>query len=213
MKKGFFITFEGPEGSGKSTHCALLVKYLESKGCNALLTREPGGTPLAESVRSILLNPASTISPMAELLLYEASRAQHITETILPALKSGKIVLCDRFTDATLAYQGYGRNIDIGTIKKLNSIAAQKIKPDLTILLDVPAGKGLKLARNINKGYGTAGGGDRLEMEKLSFHRRVRNGYLSLAKNEPKRIKVIRVRKTVEETQKEIINIIDEELF
>lgn len=206
MKKGFFITFEGPEGSGKSTHCALLVKYLKSKGCDIVFTREPGGTKAAEAVRSILLNPANTISPIAELLLYEASRAQHISEIILPALKSGKIVICDRFTDATIAYQGYGRNIDINIIRQLNNIAAQEITPNLTILLDVPSAKGLKLARNINKGHGTSG--DRLEREKLSFHRRVRKGYLLLAKNEPERIKLVRTRKTVESTRREIIRIV-----
>src|ERR1700687_4628829 len=124
MRKGVFITFEGPEGSGKTTHIQLLAARLRAKGCRVLVTREPGGTALASGIRKLLLDGGDGLSPMAELFLYESDRAQHVHETLLPALRLGKTVLCDRYTDSTLAYQGFGRRLDMKTVKTLNAIAA-----------------------------------------------------------------------------------------
>ncbi|HBU68779.1 MAG TPA: dTMP kinase [Elusimicrobia bacterium] len=209
-KKGFFITFEGPEGGGKSTHCELLSRYLHGCGFSVVRTREPGGTKLAEDIRQVLLNPKNSITPLAELMLYEASRAQHTQELIIPALNNGKTVICDRYTDATLAYQGYGRKLDIPTIKKLNSIATCGISPDLTIVLDTPVERGLALARGIKKESFEAS--DRIERENFDFHRTVRAAYLKIAKLEPKRIKVVRTAETVEDTQDKIRQIVKKAL-
>ncbi|MDI6641065.1 MAG: dTMP kinase [Elusimicrobiota bacterium] len=201
--KGIFITFEGPDGSGKSTQVELLVNYLRLRGYDVVHTREPGGTSLAEFLRDVLLKVDANISPTTELLLYAASRAQHTSELIRPALKLGKIVLCERYTDATVAYQGYGRKINLKLVHQLNKIATDGLTPDLTILLDLPVEKGLK---RIKKGRIK----DRFEREELSFHRRVRSGYLSIAKLEPKRIKVISSLGSIENTHKKIIKIVAE---
>jgi len=195
MVKGIFITFEGPEGSGKSTHIQLLAAYLRSKGRRVVLTREPGGTALAAGIRKLLLEGSDDLSPMAELFLYEADRAQHVHETLAPALRKGKIVLCDRYTDSTLAYQGFGRGLEMQTVKALNAIAAGGLKPDLTILLDVPVERGLKQAKAKKNRH------DRLERAGLAFHKRVRAGFLKLAKQEPRRFRVIEQQKTIHETQ------------
>jgi dTMP kinase len=208
--KGIFVTFEGGEGCGKSTQSRLLYELLTNKGYKAVHTREPGGTKVSEAVRRILLDPENSVSPMAELFLYETARTQHITDVILPALKSGKIVICDRFTDATIAYQGYGRGLDIKVIKELNKIAACGLKPGLTVYLDITPEKGLFKARNIKKDFKKAC--DRLEGESLAFHKRVREGYLALAKAEPARIKVIKTRDTIEQTQKEIVRVVKNKL-
>lgn len=176
-----FITFEGVEGSGKSTQIRLLADKLERAGHKVLLTREPGGCPIADAIRQVLLDPKHrNMSPRAELLLYAAARAQHVEEIIRPALANGSIVLCDRFSDATLAYQGEGRGLDCGTIKTLNTMAAQDLKPDLTLLLDMPVEMGLTRAVNRNSQQ-TGAREDRFELESLQFHQRVRDGYLKLA--------------------------------
>src|SRR5882672_7607865 len=133
MPKGIFITFEGPEGSGKTTHIQLLAAYLRAHGRRVLVTREPGGTALAAGIRKLLLDGGDGLSPMAELFLYEADRAQHVHETLFPALRQGKIVLCDRYTDSTLAYQGYGRQLDMIAVKALNAFASEGLIPDTTI--------------------------------------------------------------------------------
>lgn len=208
--KSFFITFEGCEGSGKSTQSGLLCELLRQKGYKISYTREPGGTKISEAVRRILLDPKNEIAPLAELFLYETARTQHMTEIVRPALASGKIVICDRFTDATLAYQGYGRGLDISVIKELNKIASLGIKPDLTIYLDIEAEKGLKKARSIKKDFSKAC--DRLEAEALAFHKRVRKGYLALAKQEPRRIKIIRTRNTIARTHKEVVKAVMNQL-
>ena len=200
---GIFITLEGCEGSGKTTHSDILANYLKNSGYPVVRTREPGGTAFAESLRKLLLDPKSKISPLTELFLYEAARAQHITDIIIPSPEKGRVILCDRFTDATLAYQGYGRGLDKQMIELLNKIASRGIKPSLTIYLDISAGAGLKKARKLKKGT------DRLEMETISFHNRVRKGYLALARKEPKRIKVIKVQKTIEDTAKLVLRAID----
>ena len=204
--KGVLITFEGPEGSGKSTHIALLADALRRQGRRVLVTREPGGSPLGVAFRRILLEEGDDLSPMAELFLYEADRAQHVDDVIRPALAKGATVLCDRFTDSTLAYQGWGRGIDRAAIATLNRIAAHGVAPRLTILLDVPVERGLKQAHARKKGH------DRLERAGLAFHRRVRNGFLALAKKEPRRFKVIAQQKTIEDTQAMIRNAVQQSL-
>ncbi|MDR3256605.1 MAG: dTMP kinase [Endomicrobium sp.] len=206
--KNLFITIEGGEGSGKTTQSLLLKEYLEKKGYKVLLTREPGGTVLAEAIRSILLNPNLNLVPISELFLYEAARAQHIKEFIFPALKSGKVVICDRFTDATIAYQGYGRKLNLQLINRLNSVASFGLTPGLTIYLDIQPFKGLNKAKKLNKeAYGE--NGDRIERESIKFHNMVRKGYLNQAKKYNKRIKVVKTQKTSEKTQMLIKKIID----
>jgi dTMP kinase len=193
--KGIFITIEGGEGSGKTTQSRLLKEYLEKLGRKVLLTREPGGTLFAESIRKILLSPDARPVPLSELFLYEAARAQHMDEFVIPALKVGKVVICDRFTDATVAYQGYGRKLDIKLINQLNKEATFGILPNLTIYLDIDPKKGLNKAKFLDKeSYGTDG--DRIERESVVFHNNVRKGYLSQAKKHHKRIKVIKTQST-----------------
>lgn len=195
MRKGTFITLEGPEGSGKSTHIRLLGDFLRFKRRKVLLTREPGGSKLAAGIRELLLNGDDGLCSMAELFLYEADRAQHVEEVIRPALRKGWIVLCDRYTDSTLAYQGYGRGLPMKAVSDLNAIASGGLLPDLTILLDVPVERGLKLAHQKKKGH------DRLERAGLAFHKRVRAGFLSLARKNPRRFRVIAQQPALEDTQ------------
>jgi len=189
--RGWFITFEGIEGSGKSSQISLLTNHLRSKQLAVTLTREPGGTPIGDQVRKILLDPANkTLDPSAELLLYAASRAQHLTEVIRPALEIGNIVLCDRFSDATIAYQGYGRGLDLALIQALDRLVTAGMRPDLTIVLDVEAAVGLARARGRNDQQGLAAEA-RFENEALAFHERVRQGYLALAREAPDRMKIV----------------------
>ena len=204
-KKGFFITVEGCEGCGKSTQSKLLKQYLQDKGFNVILTREPGGNIVAEKIRSILLNPSFKITSMCELFLYEASRIQHLYDIIKPNLIKGNIVICDRFTDSTIAYQGFGRKIDIKTIEKLNDIATEGIKPNLTIYLDILPKTGIERAKIKND----FADGDRIERETLKFHNNVRKGFLSLVKEHPDRIKKIKVQDTIAKTQKLITDEIE----
>ncbi|MDD5021237.1 MAG: dTMP kinase [Endomicrobiaceae bacterium] len=194
---GLFITIEGCEGCGKSTQSKLLKKYLKNKGFKVILTREPGGSTVAEQVRNILLNPKLKIAPLCELMLYESARVQHIEDIVKPNLAGGFIVICDRFTDSTIAYQGYGRKIDIKTIEKLNDIATLGIKPDLTIYLDIDPKIGITRA----KAKKCFNNGDRIEREKIKFHNDVRKGFLALSKKYPKRIKKIEIKETIEDTQ------------
>ncbi|MDR3306570.1 MAG: dTMP kinase [Endomicrobium sp.] len=195
MNKGIFVTIEGGEGSGKTTQSRLLKDYLENLGRKVLFTREPGGTVFAESIRKILLSPNSRPVPLSELFLYEAARAQHMEEFVIPALKAGKVVICDRFTDATVAYQGYGRNLDLKLINLLNKKATFGVSPKLTVYLDIDPKKGLNKAKILDKEfYGSDG--DRIERESVLFHNNVRKGYLSQAKKCPKRIKVIKTQST-----------------
>ena len=199
-----FITFEGPEGAGKTTQIKKLAAYLESTQQNVVLTREPGGTSISEAIRGILLDTANKImDDRAELLLYAAARAQHVREVILPALGSDKTVISDRFSDSTLAYQGYGRGLDIDLITKLNAIATEGLEPDLTILLDIDVKVGLQRVENIRLGF------DRLEGEKLEFHEKVRQGFLSLANQNPNRIKVVSAEQTPDEIFAEIKMIVE----
>ena len=180
-----FITFEGLEGSGKTTQ----VKRLAERLGNAIVTKEPGGTPSADRIRAILLDPSSKLDPIAEMFLFAASRRQHVVEIIRPALERGTVVLCDRFTDATLAYQGFGRLLNLDQLRMLNDWATEMLHPDLTLLFDLPEELGLTRARRRNAKSASDEG--RFEAEDLRFHRRVREGYLALATAEPERFVVI----------------------
>jgi len=189
--KGGFITFEGIEGSGKSTQIALLAHYLGSVGKRIKLSREPGGTYVGDQMRKILLDPANTVLvPTAELFLYAASRAQHLQEVILPSLADGVTVLCDRFTDATFAYQGYGRGLDKTLIRAIDQLVTAGIRPDLTLLLDIDAVTGVARAHGRNSSRGLEAEA-RFENEEIAFHERVRQGYLALAGQEPDRIHIV----------------------
>lgn len=202
---GTFITFEGIEGSGKTTQINLLKEYLVKKNYRVEITREPGGTSIGEQIRRILLdNNNKNISGETELLLSLADRVQHLQGVILPALKEDKIVLCDRFSDSTLAYQGYGRKIDLGLIENLHQIVLGEIKPDLTILLDIDISEGLKRAETRNLQREESEREERFEKEKLEFHQRVRNGYLELAKKNRERIKIIDGKRDREDIQKQV---------
>jgi len=188
---GYFITFEGIEGCGKTTQLRLLKERLQGAGLQVTSTREPGGCPIADKMRAILLDSEnSAITPLAELLLYAAARAQHVQEVIVPALERGEIVLCDRFTDATLSYQGHGRKLDLATIGELNRLATGGVEPQLTVLIDCPVEVGL--SRALARIEATSGAREeRFELESVLFHERVRQGYLSLAAAFPARFVIV----------------------
>jgi len=187
------ISFEGGDGSGKTTQLKLLDNYLASRGKLCLSTREPGGTTLGEMIRKILLEAGKVeIAYPTELFLYLADRAQHVHEVIRPALASGRLVLCDRFTDSTLAYQGYGRGVDLDMLRRLNQVASHGITPDVTFLLDCPVEVGLSRTAQRNMNLKSGGSReDRFEQERADFHERVRRGFLELARAEPQRIYVL----------------------
>ncbi|MGH7871541.1 MAG: dTMP kinase [Candidatus Binatia bacterium] len=207
-----FVTFEGGDGTGKTTQIRALENYLSARGRGCLVTREPGGTSLGQLIREVLLQVGEhEIAASTELFLYLADRAQHVQEVIAPALKTKKIVLCDRFTDSTLAYQGYGRGIDLAQLKQFNAIADGGVRPNLTFLLDCSTALGLARTgeRQVQAGQGRE---DRFEREKREFHERVRTGFLELAAAEPRRFRVIDASRSVEEVTLEITKIIDREL-
>ncbi len=200
-----FITFEGIEGSGKTTQIRLLSEHLESRGVQHLVTREPGGTEIGERIRALLLDPRSRdMVPLAELFLYAAARSQHIEQVIEPAVAEGRVVLCDRFTDATIAYQGHGRGLPVNVIRVVNSLAAADVKPDLTILLDLEPEKGLARARSRNAEAREAPA-TRFDDEEFAFHRRVREGYLELAREETGRIRVVPAEPAPERVRKQVL--------
>jgi dTMP kinase len=200
-----FVTFEGSEGCGKTTQVRLAAAWLAEQGVSVLATAEPGGTPLGARIRELLLNRGPiAIGAEAELLLFAAARAQHVRETILPALAAGKWVLCDRFCDATLAYQGFGRGLDTGVIRSLNGFSALSLLPEKTLLLDIAPEAGLVRARRRTEGIRPEAAEDRFEQEELSFHRRVREGYLALAAQEPGRFAVIDGAADVDTVQGEV---------
>ncbi len=203
--KGKFITFEGSEGCGKSTQSRMLYEYLKAKGKAVIYLREPGATKISEKIRGILLDARNqAIVQECEMLLYMAARAQIVGELIEPALKKGKIVICDRFLDSTLAYQGYGLGIDIGLIKKVGNFTTRGINPDLTIFLDLSVKKGLKHRELVQ---------DRIEMRSVNYHLRVRRGYLKLARQQPKRIKVVKVDKDKYKTQAKVRELAENHVF
>ena len=190
---GRFISFEGIEGCGKTTQVELLREYLTGRGASITLTREPGGAPIAEAIRGVLLDPDNTaMSDVTELLLYEAARAQHVHEVIAPALASGAIVLCDRFADSTTAYQGAGRGLAGDDLQRLHLLATGGVWPDLTLVFDLPPACGLERIR-------ARGVVDRIEQESLAFHERVRQGFLRLAQEEPERITILDATRPIED--------------
>ena len=201
MKKGKFITIEGPEGCGKSTQARLLFNYLQREGYNCVLTREPGGTPFGEKVRNILLDPANKgMSAICETLLFEASRAALVEKVILPALSKGKVIICDRFSDATLVYQGFAGGQNLKILKTIDKYATRGIKPDLTIVLDIGVKEGLKRAKKAGR-QKSKFKWDRMERKSLAYHKAVRTGYLKLARQEKRRIKVIKTQPGIAGTQ------------
>ena len=203
---GIFITFEGIEGCGKSTQIRILNDTLKAKGEDTVLTREPGGTAIGEKIRQVLLNADfKAMFPLTELLLYAAARCQHVGEVIRPALDQGKIVLCDRYADATTAYQGAARSIDKQFLKKIHQLSTNDLKPDLTLLLDCPVELGLQRTREREPELPEGASMDRFEKENLEFHQRVRNGYLQIAKEEPSRVKIINALDDIETVHQNIV--------
>lgn len=198
-----FISFEGIEGSGKSTQVKLLAEHLRTKGQDVLETAEPGGTKIGNKIRKLLLEPRNHMDPLAELLLYYSARAQHVRERIYPAILRNTIVITDRFTDSTVAYQGHARGIDLSVIDALNDIVVPDMKPYLTILLDFDVEEGLRRNRDAQKD-------DRFEQETIDFHNRVRQGFHQIAKEEPERIKLVDASQSREEVSREIIKIVEE---
>lgn len=201
MKRGLFITFEGADGCGKSTQLNLLAEYLTKKGFEVVVTREPGAKGLGEKIREILLNYDDIVSDRCESFLFLADRAQHIDMIVNPAVEAGKIVLCDRHTDSTVAYQGYGRQLPLDRIKMLNEIAVNGRHPDLTFVFDIDVETSMKRVGDDK---------DRMESAGKEFHNRVRYGYLEIAKQEPKRVKVLDATKTIDEISKLVIDLFEQ---
>ncbi|HVC09949.1 MAG TPA: dTMP kinase [Elusimicrobiota bacterium] len=198
MKKGAFVVLEGPDKSGKSTQAALLARALRARKIPFVHTREPGGTAFAEAIRKILLDPRHRVIPLAELLLYEAARAQHTEEKIRPALKEGRLVICERYVLASLAYQGYGRGFPLPLIRRLNALASGGLRPDLTIVLDMPESEFARRPRRVH---------DRLERESAVFRARVREGYRRLARRDP-RVALVSRGGGVDEVHRRILSLI-----
>lgn len=201
FKRGLFITFEGIDGCGKTTQLNLLAEYLEKKGLEVFITREPGAAGLGKKLREILLNYDGEVSPNCESFLFLADRAQHIDMLVKPAVEAGKIVLCDRHTDSTIAYQGYGRGLDLSQIKMLNNIATSGVKPNLTFIFD------LDLETAFSRVGKTQ---DRMESAGLEFFERVRKGYLEIAKQEPERVKVINSNDSIENIFDQVKKVMEE---
>ncbi len=206
---GLFVTFEGGEGTGKTTQLKALLAHLRAAGWDAIETRDPGGTPIGKQIRGLLLDPENTrMAAASELFLYEASRAQLVHEVIRPALDAGRIVLCDRFTDSTVAYQGYGRELDLDLIARLNAMATDGVRPDLTFLLDLDSEAGL--ARATQRVTQRQERHDRIEEEVLAFHQRVRAGYRAIAAAEPGRVAVLDAARGMAEIEGDIRRRVDE---
>lgn len=202
MGRGYFISIEGPDGSGKSTQIKLMNDYFTGKGFDVVETREPGGTRISEKIRDIILDTENIeMCPVTEALLYAASRAQHVHEVIEPCIRCGKVVICDRYVDSSIVYQGIGRGLGVDAVSMINDIAIQGIMPDLTILFDIDPE--VALNRKIDDGEA-----DRLELEKLEFHKKVYKGYKDIAR-ENSRIKVIDASRSVMEIYKDVIDAID----
>jgi dTMP kinase len=220
-----FISFEGGDGCGKSTQLRLLERHLTGRGIKCFSTREPGGTRLGKMIRQILLQTGEQdVSRSTELFLYLADRAQHVSEVIQPALDQGRVVLCDRFVDSTVAYQGYGRGIELAMLRRFNEVASRGIGPDLTFLLDCPAETGLSRTRqrlqpSLSPSPGDESrleppieGPDRFESERIDFHERVREGFLDIARLEPWRVHVIDGARSIQEVHEQIVRIVDAKL-
>ncbi|MGQ7658970.1 dTMP kinase [Streptococcus suis] len=209
MEKGHFITFEGPDGAGKTTVLQELLPKLQVLGLEVITTREPGGVAISEDIRKIILDPANTaMDHKTELLLFIAARRQHLIEKVLPPLQEGKMVIIDRFIDSSVAYQGHGRGLDIADIDWLNHYATDGVKPDLTLYFDIDAEEGLaRIARNAERDV------DRLDMEKADMHRRVRQGYLAILEKEPERFVKIDASQPLEAVVQDALGIIQERLL
>ena len=203
MKKGLFITFEGTDGCGKTTQIEILKRYLDEKGYKVVLTREPGAKGLGEKLREILLNYDGDVSSNCESFLFLADRAQHIDMLIKPAIERGEVVLCDRHTDSTVAYQGYGRGLDLDQIRMLNDIATNGVKPDMTFVFDIDIATAQKRVGKTK---------DRMESAGIEFFKRVRQGYLEIAKSEPERVKVLDATQTIETIANQVKEYIDTKL-
>ena len=211
--KGHFITLEGVEGSGKSTQMTLLATALLKQGKNLIVTREPGGTLIGDQIRRILLDPESkNLAPTAELLLYAAARCQHVQEVILPALEKGNVILCDRYFDATTAYQGFARGLSRDILASLHKIATNDLKPDTTLLFDCPAEIGLQRARGRQAAQPVLAKEGRFENEALAFHKKVREGYLQLAKVESNRFHIFDGTKEKETLHREVLEYVQSRL-
>lgn len=206
-KQGQLIVFEGTEGAGKTTQIELAAQWLTLTYPDRplLITRQPGGTALGKKIRQLLLEPTNTINPTTELLLYAADRAQHVTEQMRPHLEQGGLILSDRYTDSTVAYQGYGRQLDLNLIYQLNGIATQGLTSDLTLWLDVDVIQGLQRARGLKGNYS---GGDRIEQESLNFHHRVRDGFQALALAQSDRMVTIDGNRPLDQVQTDIRQVI-----
>ena len=200
MGKGYFITFEGIDGCGKTTQMKLLAEYLQSQNCDIVMTREPGAIGLGEKIREILLHYDGEVSSRAESFLFLADRAQHIEKIVNPSVEAGKFVLCDRHTDSTIAYQGYGRGVDINELKMLNKIATGSRKPDLTFVFDIDIETSASRVGNEK---------DRMEASGIEFFNNVRKGYLKIAKAEPERVKIIDGTKNIEEVFHEVLHYVN----
>lgn len=204
--RGLFLTLEGPDGAGKTTQGTRLVEYLRRAGLSVVSTREPGGTAIGERIRQLLLDETHReMAPVTEMLLFAASRAQFVREVVEPALAKGVTVLSERYVDASLAYQGYGRGIDVALVRQVNEVATGGLLPDLTLLLDIDPAVGLQRARTAGGKEGVAGRGDWLEQETLAFYERVRAGFLQLARESPQRIVVIDAQGDVERVHRRVI--------
>lgn len=205
-----FITFDGIEGCGKTTQLRLAEAWFRRRGLPVLATAEPGGTPLGLKIREILLNRRSwNIGAEAELLLFAAARAQHVTETIIPALNGGKWVLCDRYTDATVAYQGFGRGINTELIRMINGFSSRGLEPELTIIFDLPVEEGLRRARQRAAGSDPERAEDRFEQEEVNFHRQVRDGYLQLVREAPHRFRIVKATGSPAEIEREVFRLLE----
>ena len=210
MSRGFFITFEGGEGCGKSTHIGMLCEYLQKRGYDVLRTREPGGPALSEKIRELLLfaKEGRQMTPRTEILLFEAARSQHVSQTIIPALESGKIVISDRYADSTAAYQGAARSIAMGEVKMLNKFATGGLEADLTILLDIPEEEGLRRAAMRD-----CGKTDRMGSQELNFYRDVRKAFLDMARENPERFEVVSSEGPKEQTFEKIVRAVEQRLL
>jgi len=202
---GTFITFEGIDGSGKSTQLRLLANFLSSKNCDVLLTREPGGTPVGNKLRAALLDAHEEVDPLAELLVFAADRAQHVRRVLRPALEAGHVVFSDRYADATAAYQGAGRGFSPKLIAEIIELATDGLKPDLTVLFDLPVEESNSRTRRRSDGKRKS---DRLDGETSDFHTRVRDEYLRIARNDPQRVKVVETNRPVDETHERVKEIV-----
>lgn len=205
---GTFLTFEGIDGSGKSTQMRLLANFLRQQGCSVSATREPGGTPVGLRLRAALLDAQEQVDPLTELLVFAADRAQHVRRVLRPALASGQVVLSDRYADATKAYQGAGRGFSAKLISEIVELATEGLRPDLTLLFDLPVGESVARTRRRSESKNKAEKADRLDAEDAEFHMRVRDAYLRLAAQEPERFRIIDTRGAIEVTHVRVKEIV-----